>query len=75
MNQLLIEMYKLSRSSAPGITFTQRADMFRGNVRRKRPAFDEWQQLLNYGDTLPRGRYFIGKKPGLVIRSFDEFHR
>lgn len=74
MSQLLEEMYRTYRSGCSVITVTQNIDMFRGNVRRRRPAFDDWQQRLNYGDRLPRGRYFIGKKPGSVIRFNDEFH-
>lgn len=75
INQLLIEMYRLSWSGAPGILITQRADMFIFHVRRKRPAFDKWQQRLNYGDKLPYGRYFVGKKPGPFIRLPDKFHQ
>jgi len=56
------------------ITVTQSVNMLKGNVHRKRPAFDEWQQRLNTGDRLPRGLYFTGKKPGPVIRILDEFH-
>ncbi|MBA8867452.1 hypothetical protein FHW11_004643 [Pantoea agglomerans] len=66
----------MSKRGAPEIMVTQRADMFTGNnVRRKRLAFDEWQQRLSYGDKLPRGRYFIGKKPGPFIRLLDEFYQ
>jgi len=56
------------------ITVTQSVNMLKGNVHRKRPAFEEWQQRLNAGDRLPRSRYFTGKKLGLVMRFIDEFH-
>lgn len=70
----LEELYRTFRNGDPVITFTQSVKMLKGNVRRKRPAFEEWQQRLNAGDKLPRGRYFTGKKPGLVMRFIDEFH-
>ncbi|MDU6090882.1 MAG: hypothetical protein E6663_05705 [Staphylococcus lugdunensis] len=70
----LEEMYTTFRNGDPVITVTQSLNMLKGNVRRKRPAFEEWQKRLNAGDRLPRGRYFTGKKPGLVMRFIDEFH-
>ena len=69
----LEDMYRACRNGDSVITVTQNVDMFRGNIRRKRPAFGGWQQRLSTGDRLPRGRYFIGKKPGTVIRFVDEF--
>lgn len=70
----LEEMYRTFRSCDSVITVTQNVNMFRGNVRKKRPAFDEWQQRLKTGDRLPRGRYFTGKESGPIIRILDEFH-
>lgn len=70
----LEEMYRTFRDGDPVITVTQSVNMLKGNVRRKRPAFEEWQQRLNAGDRLPRGRYFTGKKLGLVMRFIEEFH-
>jgi hypothetical protein len=40
----LEEMYTTFRNGDPIITVTQSVNMLKGNVRRKRPAFEEWQQ-------------------------------
>ncbi|MEI8659289.1 hypothetical protein [Vibrio sp. Hal054] len=42
--------------------------------RLKTAAFREWQHKLNRNDTLPRGRYFIGKEAGKPVVIFDEMH-
>lgn len=31
---------------------------------KPRPAFQDWIERLKTGERLPRGRYFVGKKPG-----------
>jgi len=54
-------------------TFTQSAGMFKGPVRRRRPAFDDWLHQLSHNDRLPRGRYFRGKRPGRPLIIVDEF--
>lgn len=35
-------------------------------------AFESWRQRLGQGDKLPRGPYFVGKKPGRKIVLMDE---
>ncbi|MBP2200542.1 hypothetical protein HA50_26490 [Pantoea cypripedii] len=70
---LMHELYSRFRGQGRGLTITQSADMFKGNVRRCRPAFDEWARKLHPGDRLPRGRYFRDKKPGLPLLIMDEF--
>lgn len=40
---------------------------------RKTAAFKEWLEKLNHGDRLPRGKFFIGKKPGKPLMIMDEF--
>lgn len=37
-------------------TFTQSAGMFKGPVRRRRPAFDDGLHQLSRKDRVPRGR-------------------
>ena len=32
--------------------------------RNRNAAFEEWRLKLQRGDRLPRGRYFVGEKPG-----------
>jgi len=54
-------------------TSTQSADMFKGPVRRRRPAFDDWLHQLSRKDRVPRGRYFRGKRPGKPLIMVDEF--
>ncbi|KDA94257.1 hypothetical protein T296_11670 [Pantoea agglomerans Eh318] len=54
-------------------TFTQSAGMFKGPVRRRRPAFDDWLHQLSHYDRLPRGRYFRGKRPGRPLIIVNEF--
>ena len=39
----LEEMYRTFRNGDLVITVTQSVSMLKGNVRRKRPAFEEWQ--------------------------------
>lgn len=66
----------LTQMRSPGMritTFTQSADMFKGPVRRRRPAFDEWLHQLSRKDRVPRGRYFRGKRPGKPLIIVDEF--
>ncbi|NIG16296.1 hypothetical protein F3J36_19980 [Pantoea sp. Cy-640] len=71
---LMHELFKQVRGQGRVMTtITQSADMFKGNVRRRRPAFDEWVRKLHPGDRLPRGRYFRDKKPGLPFLLMDEF--
>lgn len=43
-------------------------------ARRKRnAAFEDWRKQLSKGDRLPRGKFFIGKRPGSPrIRLWDE---
>lgn len=42
-------------------------------ARHKRnAAFESWRQQLGQGDKLPRGPYFVGKKPGRKIVLMDE---
>ena len=53
-------------------TSTQSADMFKGPVRRRRPAFDDWLHQLSRKDRVPRGRYFRGKRPGKPLIMVDE---
>lgn len=33
--------------------------------RNRTSAFESWRQQLGQGDKLPRGSYFVGKKPGV----------
>ena len=54
-------------------TFTQSDDMFKGPVRRRRPAFYDWLHQLSRKDRVPRGRYFRGKRPGKPLLIMDEF--
>ncbi len=66
----------LTQMRGPGIvfrTFTQSAGMFKGPVRRRRPAFDDWLHQLSRNDRLPRGHYFRGKRPGKPLIIVDEF--
>lgn len=71
---LMHELFKQVRGQGRVMTtITQSADMFKGNVRRRRPAFDEWVRKLHPGDRLPRGCYFRDKKPGLPFLLMDEF--
>ena len=42
--------------------------------RRKTAAFRDWQFSLKRGDTLPRGKFFKGKKAGGQIVITDEAH-
>jgi len=37
-------------------TVIQSPDMFKGPVRRHRPAFDDWLHQLSRKDRVPRGR-------------------
>lgn len=65
----------LTQMRAPGIvfkTFTQSVSMFKGRVRRRRPAFDDWLHQLSRNDRVPRGRYFRGKRPGKPLIIVDE---
>lgn len=32
--------------------------------RNRNAGFEDWRQKLQHGSRLPRGRYFVGKKPG-----------
>lgn len=32
--------------------------------RKRNAAFEEWRKKLRKDDRLPRGRFFVGKKPG-----------
>ncbi|AWP35335.1 hypothetical protein B9D02_21735 (plasmid) [Pantoea vagans] len=54
-------------------TVIQSPDMFKGPVRRHRPAFDDWLHQLSRKDRVPRGRYFRGKCPGKPLLIMDEF--
>lgn len=66
----------LTQMRSPGMkitTLTQSPDMFKGPVRRRRPAFDEWLHQLSRKDRAPRGRYFRGKRPGKPLIIVDEF--
>lgn len=65
----------LTQMRTPGIvfkTFTQSAAMFKGPVRRRRPAFDDWLHQLSRKDSVPSGRYFRGKRPGKPLIIVDE---
>lgn len=65
----------LTQMREPGIVFktvTQSACMFKGPVRRRRPAFDDWLNQLSRKDRVPRGRYFRGKRPGNHLIIMDE---
>lgn len=74
-----MEMQKLLQQAREhGIklsTFTQSADMFKGRMRRRRPAFEDWIRQLSRNERLPRGRYFRGKQPGRPLYIVDEFWR
>lgn len=62
----------LTQMRGPGIvfrTFTQSAGMFKGPVRRRRPAFDDWLHQLSRKDRVP----FRGKRPGRPLIFVDEF--
>lgn len=39
---------------------------------KPRPAFQDWIEHLKTGERLPRGRYFVGKKPGRRQVLIDE---
>lgn len=65
----------LTQMRAPGIvfkTFNQSAGMFKGPVRRRRPTFDDWLHQLSRKDSVPRGQYFHGKRPGNPLIIVDE---
>lgn len=65
----------LTQMRSPGIvfkTFTQSASMYKGPVRRRRPAFDDWLDQLSRNDRIPRERYFRGKRPGKPLIIVDE---
>ena len=65
----------LSQMRGHGMMLTtsiQSADMFKGPVRRRRPAFDDWLHQLSRKDRVPRGRYFRGKRPGKPLIMVDE---
>lgn len=62
----------LTQMRGPGIvfrTFTQSAGMFKGPVRRRRPAFDDWLHQLSRKDRVPSR----GKRPGRPLIIVDEF--
>ena len=40
---------------------------------KPRPAFQDWIERLKTGERLPRGRYFVGKKPGGRLVLIDEW--
>ncbi|MFK4135922.1 hypothetical protein ACI2KR_27110 [Pseudomonas luteola] len=40
--------------------------------RRKTAAFEEWRKKLFRNDRLPRGKFFVGKKPGGKLVAIDE---
>lgn len=31
------------------------------------PPFESWRRRLSHGDRLPRGRFFVGKQPGMIV--------
>lgn len=37
--------------------------------------FESWRRRLSYGDRLPRGRFFVGKRPGGIstVQVYKEF--
>lgn len=50
----------LTQMRGQGMTIkmvTQSAGMFKGPIRRCRPAFDDWLHQFSHNDRLPRGRY------------------
>jgi BarA-like signal transduction histidine kinase len=39
---------------------------------KQNAAFECWRKKLSPGDRLPRGHYFVGKKPGKKVIVLDE---
>lgn len=37
--------------------------------------FESWRRRLSHGDRLPRGRFFVGKQPGMIVtvEKIEEF--
>ncbi len=56
------------------VTQTLDKEAYETAVRRaqREAAFKDWQHRLNTGDTLPRGKYFKGKKAGKPRLVLDE---
>lgn len=54
------------------ITVTQSLADFGRYSYKPRPAFQDWIERLKTGERLPRGRYFVVKKPGGRMVFIDE---
>jgi len=66
---------KKMREGCKTVLITQNSSDLRRNIpRRRRPAFQDWINRLKPGERLPRGRFFVGKKPGRSLVFFDELH-
>ncbi|HGB4080487.1 TPA: hypothetical protein ACIVGF_002869 [Salmonella enterica subsp. enterica serovar 16:l,v:-] len=68
MNKHFREMRNYGQQT---VMVTQSLSMF--GRYKYRPAFQEWIYRLKKGERLPRGRYFVGKKPGRPMPIIDEF--
>jgi hypothetical protein len=53
-------------------------EVMKGNISLPpvgQTAFESWRRRLSQGDRLPRGRFFVGKQPGLIftVEKVEEF--
>ncbi|HFX7453108.1 TPA: hypothetical protein ACULF1_004281 [Escherichia coli] len=63
---------RYQRHGGQTITVTQSLADFGRYSYKPRPAFQDWIERLKTGERLPRGRYFVGKKPGGRMVFIDE---
>ena len=61
---------KMRKHGSQTIEVTQSLEAF--GRYKSRPAFQDWIYRLKKCERLPRGRYFVGKKPGRPFQIIDE---
>lgn len=69
--QEMEHLFREMISGSPAMVVTQDLSAFR--FRKPNHAFRDWVYHLKRGERLPRGRFFIGKKPGRPTVIVDEF--
>lgn len=62
---------KMRKHGSQTVEVTQSLETF--GRYKSRPAFQDWSCRLKKGERLPRGRYFVGKKPGRPLQIIDDF--
>ncbi|EAR4482024.1 hypothetical protein EOG54_20360 [Salmonella enterica] len=62
---------KMRKHGSQTVEVTQSLEAF--GRYKPRPAFQDWICRLKKGERLPRGRYFVGKKPGRPLQIIDDF--